>query len=429
MCGISAPPYRASSIYYMINTGRVKIALVAPSLPPFATDGISSSHYNLYLLLKDVCEVKVFTYNDPAVSVSVDPDIIRNGLSDCTQKLVSGVVRLLLLMLGARGIVYQFRDALLGALIGRKLIDPIMAFGPDITIVPDQGPPSAFWPKAVAGKILFVSHHNSMRFHREPLLGTHSGLDAKLGRYLEQLAVGKADLVVCPSRYMKDIFAETYRFSGPVEVIPNMIDGSGLDRVIAAPLRERLQLPPDAPIVYIPSAGSIYKGRSFVARIIQRLFCEYDGKIGFYLSGHVDADQQHELVALPVHAVIYTPGTVPHHENMANIKACTLCVSPTIVENFSMALLEAQWFGLPVISFDIGGNRDVVLDGSTGFLVPFPDYGSLVDQTLMLLRSPKQVAQLSKTARVLLHRRFDPPVMQEMYLRLFTRLVRTNDPG
>jgi len=421
---IQSPP-----INRMPDTCKRKIALVTPSLPPSATDGISSSHYNLYMLLKDTYKVRVYTYNDGLFSVSSEPDILRNGLSRVLQILISGIIRLVLLLLGARGAVYQCRDALLGALAGLKLLRDIKSFAPDIIIVPDQGPTSAFWPNSVGGKKIFVSHHNSMRFHREPLLGTHSALDARFGRYLEQMAVAKADLVVCPSNYMKDTFIETYRFSCPVVVLPNVIDGNGLDLITASALQKQLALSEDAPIIYIPSAGSIYKGRSFVTGIIQRLSREHPGGIGFYLSGNIDDNLRNELSSLPDWVKICAPGTVAHHENIANIKSCHLCISPTIIENFSMALLEAQWLGLPVISFDIGGNRDVVVDGTTGFLVQFPDSLALIEKALSLLHAPGQLQAFSRAAQDVTRNRFQPSIMLDQYARAFTQLLQQQSGG
>lgn len=45
-------------------------------------------------------------------------------------------------------------------------------------------------------------------------------------------------------------------------------------------------------------------------------------------------------------------------------------VSDTVCENLGLALLEAGASGLPVVASNWNGYRDVVLDGSTGFLVP-----------------------------------------------------------
>jgi len=44
------------------------------------------------------------------------------------------------------------------------------------------------------------------------------------------------------------------------------------------------------------------------------------------------------------------------------------CLS-SLSEGFSNAILEYMAVGLPVVATDVGGNREAVLDGETGFLV------------------------------------------------------------
>lgn len=46
-------------------------------------------------------------------------------------------------------------------------------------------------------------------------------------------------------------------------------------------------------------------------------------------------------------------------------------------EGLPLVLLEAAAIGLPIVATDVGGNREVVLDGLSGFLVPPKDYVSL----------------------------------------------------
>jgi glycosyltransferase involved in cell wall biosynthesis len=76
---------------------------------------------------------------------------------------------------------------------------------------------------------------------------------------------------------------------------------------------------------------------------------------------------------------------VSYRDNMAIVKACSFGVSPTLIENFSMALLEASFCGVPMVSFDVGGNADVVSDGRNGVLVPALDIEALVNAACRLL--------------------------------------------
>lgn len=57
-------------------------------------------------------------------------------------------------------------------------------------------------------------------------------------------------------------------------------------------------------------------------------------------------------------------------------------------EGLPVSILEAMRAGLPVVASDVGGVREVVINGETGFLVPNDDIVTLHDQLQRLLDDP-----------------------------------------
>jgi len=401
-----------------------RIAIVSSSFPPLGGGGVSTSHFNLFRAFKNRdCLVKAFTFGDGGKTrISRDENVVRAGPPLFLVKIINLLVFIFFRIIGEKGVVYQFADTIRGSLGGLLLIRRIKRFNPDMIILPDHGAPGVFLPRFKDCKNILISHHNPIRFNDEPLFGMHSAKDAQLALKLEQVVLAKVDGVICPSRYMKEMFSRTYFFSGPVEVIPNLLDTQTINKIAKTSLHEEAGLSIDAPIVYIPSAGSVFKGSQFVFEIIRRLASRYEKDVGFYLSGKISVELARTLDFVPPNARLIMPGQVSYEENIGNIRSCTICVSPTLIENFGMAILEAQLCGLPAVVFDVGGIRDIVVEGKTGYLVPFMDMEKLVAISKKLLFDRQLSVQIGTAAAKLLVGKFNADLVINRVISFLEKL-------
>ena len=85
---------------------------------------------------------------------------------------------------------------------------------------------------------------------------------------------------------------------------------------------------------------------------------------------------------------------VPFYLHQAN-----LFVHPAIYEPFGLVLLEAMAAGLPVISLDGGGNRDIIINGKNGFLISENDARSFVEKIQHFSSHPHQYKIMSEFAQ------------------------------
>ncbi|HRP06992.1 MAG TPA: glycosyltransferase [Gemmatimonadales bacterium] len=74
-------------------------------------------------------------------------------------------------------------------------------------------------------------------------------------------------------------------------------------------------------------------------------------------------------------------------------------VLSSLSEGVSITLLEAMAAGLPAIATDVGGNREVVVSGETGLLVPPGNPELLAAAMIELLRDPLRAALLGAHGR------------------------------
>lgn len=376
-----------------------RVAIVASSCPPLGGGGVSSAHYNLYRVLKQRgYDARVFTFRDYKPGLA-EQEIVRTGVPPWFERMVHLVSRLYFRILEPGTVAYHVSELVSATWPCLILRARIRDFRPDVLILPDHECPGLMIGRPPGCRTILVAHHNPARFLNNLFWRRHSEVDARVTIRCESRVLKHVDAVVCPSEYMRDMFEKTYAYSGPVTVIPNLVDTAMIAATPAWDLRTMLNLPQDALVIYIPSAGSVYKGSRFVFEIIRRLARQTSKDIGFYLSGSISEELAYELRFVPSNAKIHAPGQVSYGTNLAIIKTCSFGVSPTLVENFSMALLEANLCGVPMVSFDVGGNAEVIGHGLSGVVVPYLDMEALVMAASRLMEEKYRTVMRAETLR------------------------------
>jgi glycosyltransferase involved in cell wall biosynthesis len=373
---------------------RYRIAILAETFPP-AGGGVPAAHYGLYELLKVNHTVKLFAFADGRLS---DDVVIR---SDGLAVAKRGAAML------AAAYVRRF-DRAGGSFESQRIAATIPAilelnrklakFQPDFIFVPDFAAPGLALKRPSGAKLIWMAHHNYRRFENIPVLPNPGWYDTYLAHRLERRALRKFDYAIFPSRYMEQVFRETLDATMPGCVIPHAIPERTPSSQSRAATRQKLRLPEDSVLVYIPSGGTPAKGERYVFEITRRLLAAYH-PVYFFVSGPIDSRLRAELLnSIPPDRLIL-PGTISLSDNLDFTDAADVAVSPTLVENFSCALLEAQAFGVPCVTFDTGGNKELVRDGETGYVVPYLDLETLIARSIELIVDPILRGRMSANAR------------------------------
>lgn len=82
-------------------------------------------------------------------------------------------------------------------------------------------------------------------------------------------------------------------------------------------------------------------------------------------------------------------------------------VLPSYREGVPVSTQEALAMGRPVITTDVPGCRETVVNGVNGFLVPVRDAEALAKKMLIFLKRPELITLMGQASRVLAEERFD----------------------
>lgn len=99
--------------------------------------------------------------------------------------------------------------------------------------------------------------------------------------------------------------------------------------------------------------------------------------------------------------------------------AMDILIHPSRREGLARALPQGQLAGAPVVTYDIDGNREGLIEGQTGFAVPAFDKAKLADALESLLADPARRKAMGQAGREFAIGRFDAPVMVEALERVY----------
>ncbi len=205
--------------------------------------------------------------------------------------------------------------------------------------------------------------------------GPATGLATALGTGLSGSRLrAHVDLFLPVSRAVGDLCG-----LGPKDafsVVPNFFRG-----MPTAPFPDdpRLKDLPDKPFLLFFGDATVDKGAALLAGVYGGL--EVPPPLVFLGRHLVDG-----LSEIPGVTVL---GPWPRELVMEAVRRCLFAVVPSIwPEPFGLVALEAAAAGKPIVASDIGGLRDIVVDGETGSLVAPGDPGGLRAALVRLIADP-----------------------------------------
>jgi glycosyltransferase involved in cell wall biosynthesis len=116
-------------------------------------------------------------------------------------------------------------------------------------------------------------------------------------------------------------------------------------------------------------------------------------------------------------------GQLQDVENVVNAFSVGVLAS-TQGEGFSNAIMEYMALGKPVVATDCAGNRELIEQGETGYLVAAGDVGGIAQRVLALLDEPALATRLGENGRARIGREFGLVRMTLSYTRLYRELAQ-----
>lgn len=116
-------------------------------------------------------------------------------------------------------------------------------------------------------------------------------------------------------------------------------------------------------------------------------------------------------------------------ERVAELLAVSeVCVLSSKAEGFSNAILEYMAAARAVVATDVGGAREAIVEGETGYLVPPGDDALMSERITSLLNDPERTREMGERGRRLVKEKFSCEAQLERTEKLYDELLAKAAP-
>ncbi len=150
--------------------------------------------------------------------------------------------------------------------------------------------------------------------------------------------------------------------------------------------------------------------------------------VKFLLAGHADDDNPSAISQ----AMLTEWSRLPYIEWLGHQEDMVTCYQnshivclPSYREGMPKALLEAQAIGRPVVTTNVPGCREAIIDGETGFLVPVKEVKPLSEKLGLLIKDRALRLKMGQAARVLAEEEFSIEQVVKQTFDIYQGLLKS----
>jgi len=211
-------------------------------------------------------------------------------------------------------------------------------------------------------------------------------------------------------------------------VIRNPIAEERLRQGLAAPVtRTELELDHDAFVVGSVATVRAVKGYEVFLNAAKNVVAKHPNARFLIVGEQEDPEYLGKLKNLAselnIEPNVIWYGSVENPYRLLSV--FDVAVLSSYSESFSNSVLEYAAFGLPIVASNVGGMKEIIQDGESGFLVPSGDPEQLAEKINTLLEDEPLRKKFGQNAREHVFREFSEQRILEQYQDFYFRVYAT----
>ncbi|OHB87093.1 MAG: hypothetical protein A3D13_05845 [Planctomycetes bacterium RIFCSPHIGHO2_02_FULL_40_12] len=165
------------------------------------------------------------------------------------------------------------------------------------------------------------------------------------------------------------------------------------------------------------------KGHTYLIKAIQKVVKVIpEAKFLFVGDGELKSKLSEEIKSYDLQRNIFLLGA---RNDIATILSCiNVFLLPSLNEGFGMALIEAMAARKPVIATNVGGVPEVIINGTTGILVPSKDPEAFSSAIIKLYNNPEMSLEMGLAGYSRARNLFDIKTTVREFEDLYSKLIK-----
>ena len=219
---------------------------------------------------------------------------------------------------------------------------------------------------------------------------------------MEKILARKTDDIILINREDYELTQRKFK-----KCTPYLLNGIGIDldrlklsedrEAIREQYRKELQIPSDATVLIYCAELLKNKNQTYLMRALKKVL-EKNPNVYLLLAGmdHCNGEFVEYAKKIGVDAHVRFLGW---RDDIAKLYVTAdICTPTSIREGFGINLIEAMYFGLPVVATDNRGHRTIINDGENGFLAGLKDEATFAERILELAENKELRDKITKAA-------------------------------
>jgi len=247
----------------------------------------------------------------------------------------------------------------------------------------------------------------------------------------------KMDALIAMSETIREEYIDAAPVEDSIRLIPNGVDAVRLRlQKEKAELKRKLDIPTDKKVILTVGRNHPKKGFDSIPEMTKSLLRSRDDFLWIMIGKGAKELARHSLYPeVSTHLKLLDQigiddnreslshiGEVPSIDLVRYYNAADVFAFPSLLESFGIVLIEAMAAGLPIVTTDAPGCRDLVKPGYNGVQAPAGDTESFVRGILDVLENASLRELFIRNGLKEVREEYDWPVVAAKHMALYERL-------